>query len=135
MKTYSVTQRQSEVGVIEHEGRVLAAFGASVNGRSVTAYTKVQNGHLRLCRWSGQTMLASRWEVVDEYHDGSLTLIFRLTSGRFVIGYALSDDGMLFRGELLVGCDDDEARRVARRLADHFAELDAGDELRWEDDA
>jgi hypothetical protein len=35
---------------------------------------------------------------------------------------------MLFRGELLIGCDNDEARR----LADHFAELDA--ELRWQDD-
>lgn len=135
MKTHCVTQGQSEIGVIEHEGREYAAFGASVEGRNVTAYTKVQNGLIRLCRWSGQTMLASRWEIVDEYHDGALALMFRLTCGRFLIGYALGDDGMLFRGELLAGCDDDEARRSARRLANHFAELDAEDELRWENDA
>lgn len=135
MKTYCVTQGQSEIGVIEHEGREFAAFGSSVAGLHVTAYTKLQHGEIRLCRWSGQTMLASRWEVVDEYHGGSLALMFRLTCGRFVIGYALGDDGMLFRGELLVGGDDDEARRSARRLANYFTELDAEDELRWENDA
>jgi len=134
MKSHCVTQGQSEIGVIEHEGRVLAALGASVAGRHVTAYTKVQNGHIRLCRWCGQTMLAARWEVADEYRDGALALVFRLTCGRFLIGYALGEDGMLFRGELLVGCDEEEARRGARRLADHFAELDAEDELRREDE-
>ncbi|HMP02759.1 MAG TPA: hypothetical protein PKC45_09700 [Gemmatales bacterium] len=134
MKTHCVMQGQSEIGVIEHEGREYAAFGASVEGRHVTAYTKVQNGNLRLRRWCGQTMLASRWEIVEGYRDGALALMFRLTHGRFIIGYALGDDGMLFRGELFVGRDD-EARRMARRLAHRFAELDAEDEFRWEDDA
>lgn len=135
MKSYSISHGQTEIGVIEHEGREYAAFGTSVEGRNINAYTKVQNGHIRLCRWCGQTMLASRWEVVDEYRDGALVLMFRLTHGRFLIGYALGEDGMLFRGELLVGCNEDEARRSARRLADYFAQLDAEDELCWEDDA
>ena len=134
MKTFCVTCGQAEMGVIEHESSEYAAFGASVEGRNVIAYTKVQNGHIRLCRWCGQTMLASRWEIVEGYRDGALALMFRLTHGRFIIGYALGDDGMLFRGELFVGRDD-EARRMAQRLAHRFAELDAEDELRWEDDA
>lgn len=37
-------------------------------------------------------------------------------------------DGMLFRGELLIDRDEDDARRYALMLADCFAELDADDE-------
>jgi hypothetical protein len=57
-----------------------------------------------------------------------------LTKGRFVAGYALGENGVPFRGELLTDLTDDEARRTARQLADHFAELDAEDEYEWEDE-
>ena len=73
-------------------------------------------------------MLACRSEVVREYHDGSLAIVFRLTNGRFVVGYALGDEGMLFRGELLLGCDDERARREALALAEYWAGIDAEDE-------
>lgn len=128
MRTWCERQGQVEVGCLEHEGRIFAAFGASVQGRHVTGYTGLKTGDIYLTTWCGKTMLACRSEVVEEYHDGSLVLLFRLTKGRFIVGYALGDRGMLFRGELLTGCTDDEARRTARRIADHFAELDAEDQ-------
>ncbi len=65
--------------------------------------------------------------MVEQYHDGVLVLIFRLRKGRFVAGYSLGE-GMLFRGELVTDSADDEARRMARQIAHHFAELDAFDE-------
>jgi predicted Zn-ribbon and HTH transcriptional regulator len=102
-----------------------------VQGRHVTGYTGLQTGDIYLTTWCGRTMLACRSEIVKEYHGGSLALAYRLTRGRFVVGYALGDHGMLFRGELLTGCTDDEARRVARQVADHFAELDAQDEYEF----
>jgi len=55
--------------------------------------------------------------------------MFRLPRGRFIVGYALADHGMLFRGELLTDGDEDDARYMARQLSDRFAELDAEDEL------
>ena len=73
-------------------------------------------------------MLASRSEIVREYLDGSMVLMFRLTHGRFVVGYALSDDGMLFRGELLTDCDGDRARHEAVALAEYWSQIDAEDE-------
>ena len=45
---------------------------------------------------------------------GSLALMFRLTHGRFIVGYALGDDGMLFRGELLTDCDESVPARSPR---------------------
>jgi hypothetical protein len=73
-------------------------------------------------------MLACRSEVVREYHDGSLAVVFRLTNNRFLVGYALGDDGMLFRGELLTDCDTDRARQEAIELADYWSQIDAEDE-------
>ena len=134
MKTWCERQGQIEVGVIEHEGRCFAALGASVQGRHVTGYTGLQTGDIYLTTWCGRTMLACRSEVVEEFHDGSLVLLFRLTKGRFVAGYALGEKGMLFRGELLAGCTEDEARRTARWIAEHFSELDAQDEYEQTDD-
>jgi hypothetical protein len=119
---------QGEIGVIDHEGRIFAAFGASVQGHNVTGYTRLRGGRIALTRWDGGTMLECRCEVVREYHDGSLALMFRLPHGRYIVGYALGDDGMLFRGELLVGCDEQRARREALALADYWAEIDAEDE-------
>lgn len=134
MKTWCERQGQVEVGVIEHEGRCFTALGASVVGRHVTGYTNVKTGDNSLTTWCGRTMLACRSEVVEEYRDGSLALMFRLTRGRFIVGYALGDKGMLFRGELITDSTDDEAGRAARELADYFAEIDADDESRWEEE-
>ena len=57
-----------------------------------------------------------------------LAIVFRITNGRFIVGYALGDDGMLFRGELLTDCDEDRARHEALDLAEYWAGIDAEDE-------
>lgn len=129
MQTYCVRQGQVEVGIVEHQGREFAALGASVVGRSVTGYTRNVHGDIVLTTWCGQTMLHCRCEVVERYWTGSLALMFRLPRGRFIVGYALADHGMLFRGELLTDGDEDDARYMARQLSDRLAELDAEDEL------
>lgn len=128
METRCERRGQCEVGIITHDGHVFAAYGASVCGRNVTGYTRQRDGRIILTRWDGTTMLACRSEVVREFHDESLALVFRLTHGRFIVGYALGDDGMLFRGELLTVCDEDDARREALGIAEHWSEIDAEDE-------
>jgi predicted RNA-binding Zn-ribbon protein involved in translation (DUF1610 family) len=127
MQTRCERQGQVEIGIIEHEGREFAALGATVVGRSVTGYTRLVHGEIQLSTWCGQTMLAARSEVVERYWSGSLSLMFRLPRGRFICGYALADNGMLFRGELVTG-DEDDARSTARQLSDRFAEIDAEDD-------
>lgn len=119
---------QLEIGIVEHDGRVYAAFGASVHGHNVTAYTGECEGRLALTTWCGKVMLACRSEVVREFWDGSLAIVFRLTHDRFIVGYPLGDRGTLFRGELLVGCDDERARREALALAEYWMNIDAEDE-------
>jgi hypothetical protein len=119
---------QLEIGVIDHEGQVFAAFGACVSGHNVTGYTRRRGGSIDLTRWDGSTMLGCRSEVVQEFNDGSLALVFRLTGDRFIVGHALGDVGMLFRGELLVGCDEDRARHEAVELAEYWSQIDAEDE-------
>ena len=128
MPTTCVRQGQIEVGVIEHQGRDFSALGATVQGRSITGYTKLVDGEIQLSSWNGQTTLASRSEIVERFWSGTLALIFRLPKSRYIVGYALSDDGMLFRGELLTNVDDDEARRHALMVSECFAQLDAEDE-------
>ena len=108
--------------------RSYAAFGSSVNGHNLTGYTRQRDGRITLTRWDGSTMLACRCEIVREYRDGSLALVFRLTHGRFIVGYALGDDGMFFRGELLTDCDEGRARREAVALAEYWSGIDAEDE-------
>jgi len=103
-------------------------MGASVVGRSLTAYTKSTHGEIHLSSWCGQTILTSRSEVVQRYADDSMAIMFRLTGKQFIVGYALAEDGMHFRGELLQNGDEDDARYLARQLADDFAQLDAEDE-------
>ena len=134
MQTFCVREGQVEVGIVEHQGREFAALGASVVGRSVTGYTRNVHGDITLTTWCGQTMLDCRCEVVERFWSGSLALMFRLPRGRFIVGYALADHGMLFRGELLTAGDEDDARTMARQLSDHFAELDAEDELEAAED-
>ena len=127
MQTTCVRQGQIEVGVIQHEGREWSALGATVQGRSITGYTKLVDGEIQLSSWNGQTTLASRSEIVERFWSGTLTLMFRLARGKFIVGYALSDDGMLFRGELLTDSDENEARRHALMISDCFSQLDAED--------
>ena len=128
MQTTCVRQGQIEIGIIEHEGQEFSALGATVQGRSITGYTKIVDGEIHLTTWCGKTTLASRCEVVERYWSGTLALMFRLPRGRWIVGYALSDDGLLFRGEMLTACDEGEARHHALMLADCFAQLDAEDE-------
>jgi hypothetical protein len=128
VQTTCLRQGQIEVGIIEHEGREFSALGATVQGRSITGYTKLVDGEIQLSTWCGKTTLASRSEVVQRFWSGTLALMFRLPRGRFIVGYALSESGMLFRGELLINCDEDEARRHALMVSECFAQLDAEDE-------
>ena len=123
---------QCEIGVIEHNGHEFAAYGATVHGREITAYLKFKKNHFWLSTWAGGTMLNCRSEVVERFWNGCLALMFRLPRGRFIVGYALGDDGMLFRGELIDNCTDDDARRHALRLSENWAELDAEDEAAYE---
>ena len=134
MQTSCVRQGQIEVGVINHEGREFSAFGATVQGRSITGYTKFVAGEIHLTTWCGQTTLASRSEFVHRFWSGTLALMFRLPRGHFIVGYALGDEGMLFRGELLKNCDDTEARRHCLMVSEHFAEIDAEDEDSFADE-
>jgi hypothetical protein len=127
MQTRCERRGQCEIGIVTHDGNVFAAFGASVYGRNVTGYTRLRSGCLSLTRWDGDTMLACRSEIVREYPDGSLAMMFRLTNNRFLIGYALGDDGMLFRGELITDCDEDQARHEALDLAECWSEIDEED--------
>ncbi len=64
-------------------------------------------------------MFGCRTNTLREFRDGSLALIFRLTHRFYIVGYALGDEGMLFRGELLTDSDDDDARRDAIAIAEH----------------
>jgi hypothetical protein len=54
--------------------------------------------------------------------------MFRLARARFIVGYALGDEGSLFRGELLFDCDEYQASRAALELAEHWSQIDAEDE-------
>jgi hypothetical protein len=126
--TRSIRQGQVEIGVIEHEGREFAAYGATVVRRDITGYLRFKRGHYWLTTWAGGTMLDCRSEVVERFWNGGLALLFRLPKGRFIVGYSLGDDGMLFRGELIDHCTEDEARHHCTMVANNWMELDAEDE-------
>jgi hypothetical protein len=126
--TRVIRQGQIEIGILEHEGREFAALGATVVGRDITGYVKYKRGHFWLTTWSGGTTLDCRSEVIERFWNGGLALLFRLPRGRYIVGYALGDDGMLFRGELIDNCSDNHARRHAVIVSENWAELDAEDE-------
>jgi hypothetical protein len=128
LQTRCERRGQLEIGIITHNGHIYAAFGSSVHQHNVTGYTRRRNGCISLTRFCGSTMLACRSEVVRKFHDGSIAVMFRLTHGRFVVGDAPGDEGMLFRGELLVDCDENRACREAVALADYWAAIDTEDE-------
>ena len=73
-------------------------------------------------------MLNCRSEVVERFWNRGVAMMFRLPKDRYIVGYALGDDGFLFRGELVDRCTEDEARRHALMLSDNWAEVDAEDE-------
>jgi hypothetical protein len=127
MHTRCERQGQVEIGIIEHDGHEFPALGATVVGHQITAYTRLHNGRISLTTWNGQTMLACRSEVVGSYWDG-VALVFSLPRGRFISGYALGDDGMLFRGELVDTGTAEEAITAAVAISDYFSEQDAEDE-------
>lgn len=128
MQTRCERLGQIEVATIEHDGHEFAAFGATVVGHQITAYTRSRNGSISLTTWTGRTMLACRCEVVATYWDGPMALVFSLPRGRFIAGYALGDDGMLFRGELLDTGTAEEATTAAVAISDYFSEQDAEDD-------
>jgi hypothetical protein len=133
--TRSERHGQTEIGIVNHESREFAALGATVHGRDITAYTKLDGNHIVLTTWAEKTMLACRSKVVRRHRDGSLVLVFRLTRRRFVVGYALGDSGMLFRGELVTGSTDEEARRAAIYISNMCAAFDTEDEANFDPDA
>lgn len=134
MSTRCERHGQTEIGIISHEGREFAALGATVHSHHVTAYTRKIGNQIVLTTWCGKTMLDCRHEVVSKFWSGSLAIVFRFTNGRFIVGYALDENGMLFRGELLTDATDDEAKRTALRISDDFAEIDADDEASFDQD-
>lgn len=127
MESYCIRQGQVEVGVIKHDSHEFHALGASVIGTRITGYTH-KDKFVTLKTWCGKTMLDCRCEVVERSWNGTVVLLFRLTNRRFIVGYALAESGMLFRGELLTDFDDDDAKRYAKNIADEFANIDAEDE-------
>lgn len=133
MKSLAIQHGQTEIGIlVGPDGHEWSALGSSVNGRHVSGYTKRSTrGHVSLTKWNGATMLDCRSEIVERYRHEChepIALVFSLTNGRFIVGYALDDSGSLFRGELK-GCDSaDEAAQAARSEAEYWMERDADDE-------
>lgn len=126
--TRSIRNGQIELGILEHNGIEYVGLGATVVRRDLTGYVKFKRGHFWLTTWAGGTMLDCRSEIVERFWNGGMALMFRLPRGRFIVGYALGDDGMLFRGELIDNCSEDEACRHCRMVAENWLEIDAEDE-------
>ena len=126
MQTSCIRKGQVEFGIVEHEGREFVAMGDSVAGRDISAYTRLWHGGIGLASWGGQVLVQGRSEIVERFADGSLALIFRLGHGRFLAGYALGEEGMLFRGELLEDSEG-QARWTARMASEQFAAQDEAD--------
>ena len=134
MQSFCIRQGQVEIGVIDHQGREYSAFGASVSGRNITAYTRQNGNHINLTTWCGKEIISGRCEVVEQYWSGAMALMFRLPRGKYVAGYALGENGMLFRGELLTDADETDAKLMARMISDNFSEMDAEDEENFDQD-
>jgi hypothetical protein len=133
MHTRCERHGQTEIGIIEHEGHEFSALGANVNGPHIAAYTTRRNGQLVLTTWCGATMLACRSSVIETFWTGAFVVLFRLARRRFIVGFSLGE-GMLFRGELLLDCTEDDAKAKAMELSDYCADIDADDEAEFEDE-
>lgn len=128
MKTTAIRQGQSEIGIIEFQGKQFAAYGASVNGREIAAY---HGKNFVLTNWGSMVILDCRCSVVEKFRlrwgDETYALVFKLTNGRAIVGYSLGER-MLFRGELIEGSDEKELRRYAIGLSEHWIERDEEDD-------
>ena len=122
--TRSERHGQIEFGIVEHAGTEYVALGATVVHRDITGYVKFKCGHYWLTTWAGGTMLDCRSEVIERYWNGGLALMFRLPKGKFIIGHALGHNGMLFRGELIEGCSQEDARRHCVMVSENWMEAD-----------
>jgi len=132
---------QHEVCTVFHNGHEFTASGAVVNGRNVTGYLKVRKlpplrmrsqTEYALTNWKGQTLMECRAEIVQKYrptefNDETFSIMFSLTHGRYIVGYALGE-GSLFRGELIEADSPKEAREVADATAHYWIERDQEDE-------
>jgi hypothetical protein len=115
--------------------RPFGSPGTSTHGSEVTGYTAGRY-HTVLKTSDGRTILDSRCSVATSYpnvEDGpTFALVFALR-GRFIVGYALGMEGMLFRGELRTDlADDSEARQAARDVSEHWIERDAEEDDRFD---
>lgn len=113
-------------------GQEYTAGGASVHGKNITGYTAVGRRGLELTTWHEKTMLSGRSEVIETYrptfnYDGGCVIVWQLRKNRWIIGYALGEKGMLFRGELYTGEDVDEVHEAARNVASYWMAIDADD--------
>ena len=140
MTSRTIQVGQTEIGIVEHEGREFAAMGANVCGRSITGYHKLTNrGDICLTSWDGKrTMLACRCTVVKTYDvwewGKTHALRFDLTNGRTIVGYSLGN-GFLFRGTLLDASKRDDADYLAKQEAEHWMDRDQEDaDSDFEDD-
>lgn len=139
MKSQAYRIRQTETGVIEHNGNQFAATGSSVHGKQVTGYL---GKHGELLRWDGLQMLSGarhhdigtlRW---GESGDDGNVCAWKLTHNRWIVGWAMNGEGSLFRGELTTideGSEtdkDDEAHRQAFEIAYRWIDIDVEDQLR-----
>ena len=141
MKTSVIRQGQSEIGIVEHQGKQFAAYGASVNGKEISAY---HGKNFTLTDWGSRVILDCRCSVVQKFRlrwgDEAFALVFKLTNGRAIVGYSLGER-MLFRGELVDETDERELKRLAIGISEHWIERDEEDdddfqeELRREDAA
>ena len=68
MKTRCERRGQLEIGIIDHDGHVFAAFGSSINGHNVTGYTRQRNGqhHPDPLGWQHDARLPKP-EIVRQY--------------------------------------------------------------------
>jgi hypothetical protein len=111
--------------------RPFGSPGTSTRGVEVSGYTAGRY-HTILKTSDGRTILDSRCDVATSYpnvEDGpTYALVFALPRGRWIVGYALGMQGMLFRGELRTDCaDESEARLAARDVAERLIQRDAED--------
>ena len=151
-----------EVGVLTHERKHYAAYGATVVGRQVTGYTHNPDYQRRLkgypklsmvnCRdsdtvelksWNGKvTLMSCRHEIVATYpyiengisgkRDPACAIMWCLTKGHYIVGYAFGTHGTLFRGELIQTNCRKEAREICVETARYWIELDAEEQERFE---
>lgn len=112
--------------IIGPNGQSYVAQGATVRGRHVAGYPKGS----ALQDWHGRTLMDCRFDVLEEWRspddfgDARYVVAWRLTNGRAIVGLSMGD-GMLFRGELVYGIENDsDLRQAAIAEADYWQQVD-----------